>query len=157
MEAVSGQLDRLQGHWKQRSTILAILAAEVTGQAWDKKEFWGRSDTAARSTYYKWTATDPVFSAVLQACRTAVQNWRSDRALKSIAEAQLILQEAGPEVARQLVALALGSRSDHVKVQAALGALDRMHPDTAAKQTHMISPDVINATLHQIYGDDESE
>lgn len=154
-DAVRRHLDRLTGHWKQRTTIMQIIAAEAAGEGWDRDSFWGRSNTCARSTFYKWKAHDPIFTAVLDDCRQAVLEWRQGTAADAITKTVLMLKEQSPAVTQKLLEIILKGRSEHAMVTAILGWLDRADLDTAVKQTHAIPASDINHALQQIYGDDE--
>lgn len=151
-DRVKQQLARLNGHWKQATTIMQILLAEVNGVGWDKPDFWGQTNTCARSTFYKWMSDDPQFPSVLRDCRAAVHDWRQEQAAASIDETLLLLKLGGPAAVRQLLRIIESGRSEHAKVSAILGLLDRADLQTAVKQTHAIPANDIDQALQQIYG-----
>lgn len=156
--AITAELDRLTGHWKQEPTLLGILNAEINGEGWDTPEFWRRPEIANRNTYYKWIKQDDRFVEVMAACKTAIRSFRRQATIELIDEAMLIIQEGSTTAARQLVKLATSAEHHSDQIRASNSILDRSSKSTASKtpdQTiHMPS---IAAAMERIYGSDEEE
>lgn len=155
--AVTAELERLTGHWKQEPTILGIISKEIAGEAWDTDDFWKEPGHPNRSTYYKWMKQDETFLDVLEKCKQAVRTYRREESINHIDEAMLIIQEASPQAARKLVQH-IDAPDDGDSIRASNSILDRASKDTANKQPDATIkvPGIIEA-MDIIYGDAEDE
>jgi hypothetical protein len=86
-----------------------------------------------RSTFHKWRKQDPVFVDALEAAKTAVSSWHTERAGAAVEDALLRLQLATPDFVDTVIDLAQTAENEHARLQAAFGGLDRASKMTAPK------------------------
>lgn len=118
---------------KQEGTILGIAARYAVGEGFDTPDFWKQPTVCSRSTYKKWRKHDPAFVAALEAAKTAVSAWNTERAGAAVEDALLRLQLATPDFVDTVIDLAQTAENEHARLQAAFGGLDRASKMTAPK------------------------
>jgi hypothetical protein len=159
-DVIRPALDTLRGNGisrnKKEATILGIIELGLMGEGYDKPEFWGRGDTAARSTYMKWRQDDPRFVNCLEECRKIAREWRSQLTTDSVEDALVILQLKSPEAARKIADL-VTDENPRVALDAATRLLDRASVQTGKKATQTIAWPGLDEQLEKVYGDDEEE
>lgn len=110
---------------KQEGTILGIAARYAVGEGYDTPEFWKQPAVASRTTFHKWRKQDPVFVDALEAAKTAVSSWNTERAGAAVEDALLRLQLATPDFVDTVIDLAQTAENEHTRLQGAFGGLDR--------------------------------
>lgn len=141
---------------KMQSTLYAYCEAKVNGQPYDTDVFWGRKDTCARSTWFKWKKSHPAYTELLRQAAEKALAWRNEVATEAVQEAVIILQLGAVQAARQLVTLTQAARSEHVQLGAANSVLDRADKTTAPKDNTLNIPGLEDA-IRQIYGSEMDE
>lgn len=141
---------------KMQSTLYAYCEAQINGQPYDTAAFWGRKDTCARSTWFKWKQAYPEYAELLHEAAAKTLAWRNDIATDAVQEAVVILQLGAVEAARRLVALTQTARSEHVQLGAANSVLDRADRATAPKDNTLAIPGLEDA-IEKIYGQSGAE
>lgn len=131
--AILAELDRLDGHQhapKKKATILALVAARVSGRS--EETVWGLSEVCNRSTYHQKWKRDATFADVLKRVTAAAFQHKNTEAARAVTKAAERLALASPAAAARLAGLLQSTDESTVRL-AAINILDRAGLETAAK------------------------
>jgi len=156
-QEAEAELRRLNGHWKQRTTIMAIIDQELLGSGYDSPLFWKKPGTCARSTFYKWKEQDQRFTQVLKNVRTIAAQWQTAEAVIAISQARLKLQLASPIFADKVIQLAAKAMGENTQLRAALAGMAIASEETAPKGAGTVKVDGLDDALERIYGESDSD
>lgn len=109
---------------KQEDTIIAIIHEALLGKGFDRKQFWGRPDTASRTTYYKWLKHDERFPTVLEKARKAARKWASTSAIAHAEAARNKLLTESVAFVDTLISIATSGENEFARLQAAQTGLN---------------------------------